>query len=781
MARSSSCILVAVFAALLSSTVVAGEGPQPALSPDPTQAEIDGRVAVGAWPTEAGEIVGPDGFSVHLVEDGSLEDEHVYPSGYWFQPPAGRYKVWLEGRLDGGDGAPRITRSFTLLNYGGAPFRGRGLASMNEVVPAGRVALHTDYDLSENESLRLIHLDPVNRAGRRTRGFLRAVRFERKDEPVLMPTGGVVGLVYDLEDERYVAVSRPAEVAAGETVEVRPAAERGVADLMVILHRSEPVDLAEEDDLSIYLHDRAGSVREPDVLIPTWEWAYALWYGVEGRSATVEAESGTGYLEPTEVVLEPGGVAVLRREMLPRPHLDVRLELPPELEPRKAVLKLTRVDDQKEVAERELPLDAVAVTRIEGLPAAHLWATLILEGKPLWRLDRRVDLRNGDGREVVFRPQPIVLSGTIYHGDEPTPGEVTVRVFDTQRIDMEDATFEAEVDEDGNYRAVLYDGGRFFLFVDLPDVPGPPMSIFHVPYIRGDTEYDIHIPESSARVKVLDAETGKPIAGARVLAGNDFMMYWMEPVERGNSNAAAITGDNGWAQLPPLYPGELTVTATMDGYLKMESGLRDQIRAGAVTEVVVELEPEGEVTRLQLLLPDGRPARGAEVRSQPSVWDDPPIWEGRADSQGWVSVPVEAEGNWILVRHSETASWIERWEPPSGEETVTWRLLEPTEAVTFRTVGLDGDPVAWTGFAVRFPTTWVTGQTLAWLTRSRVAASHRNGLWTARHFPADELRVYAGDPTTLSLAIHGLLAGSALELSPPWPAEPVDVAVSIRR
>ena len=760
---------------------LAAEGPRPALLPDATQAVIDGRVAVGAWPTERGEIVGPEGFAVHLVRDGNLEEERVYPAGHWFQPPPGRYKVWVEGRVQGGEGGPRITPSFTLLNYSGGPFRGRGLASTNEVAPAGWVGLHSDLELSDEESLRLLHLDPVNRGGRVSRGFLRAIPAERAGRPALMPAGRVVGLLYDRKAKRYLAASRPVDVPAGQTVDVRPTSQRGVSDLLVILHRTELVETAEEDDLEVHLEDEASQVRAPDLLVPGAEWVYALWYGVDGRAAQVQAGSGKAYLDPTEAVLEPGGVAVLRRELLPRPHLDVRLDLPPELQPEKAVLKLTRRDDKRLVQEQELPLDPDAVTRIEGLPPARLWASVILESKPLWRLDELVDLRDGSGREVVFRPRPSVLSGTIYHGAEPTPGEVTIRVFDTQRIDMEGATFEAEVDEDGTYRAVLYDGGRFFIFVDLPGVPGPPMPILHVPYIRGDTEFDIHVPRSSARVQVRDGQTGEPIAAAQVTAGNRFVLDRLEPVERGSAPSGALTGDDGWAELPPMYPGELFVTASKEGYLKPVEGVQDLIREGEVTEVVVELEPQGKTAPLRVLLPDGRPARGAEVRSQPSIWNEPPLWEDRTDSEGLAHVPPAAEGNWILVRHPDAASWIEKWEPRPGRELVTWTLRPAAGAVTFRTVGLDGDPVAWADFAVRLPRTWVTGQTLAWLTRSRVAASHRNALWTARHLPAEELRVYAGDPTTLSLAIHGLLEGTALQISPPWPVKPVDVAVSARR
>lgn len=757
---------------------LAAESSRRALVPDASKAEIDGRVAVGAWPTVKGEIVGPEGFTVHLARDEKLEDERVYPAGWWFLPSPGRYRVWVEGREEGQGGTPWIMPTFTLLTYQGGPFRGRGFASRNEVVPAGSVVLG-GRELSSDESLRLLHLDPVTPEGRVTHGFLRSVTADRQKEPVLMPAGRVVGLVWNRKANRYAAVSRPVEVRAGTTAGIHPTTEQGVSDVLAILGRHRPVEVAAEDDVELSLEDGAGQVRRPDLLMPASGWIYALWYDVEGKVAKVRAESGTEYLDPTEVVLEPGGVATLRGEMDPRPHLDVRLDLPPELKPEKATLIVGRRHDREKLVEQELSLDPNAVTRIEGLDPTELLVWLMLDAKALWKLEERVDLSDGVGRELTFRPRPILLSGTLYHGDEPTPGRIRLVVFDTRRSGGDKAELDVEVDQEGNYQAVLFDGGRFSMLVELPGVPGPPMPIYHVPYIEEDTEFDVRIPRSGVRVRVVDAVTGEPVEGAEVVARNKFDLEEGGEVSTRDAPSWTATDDEGWAMLPPQYPGEISVRASHGDYLRPEM-VEGRILPDQLAELVVALEPPSGTQVLRLQLPDGRPAGGAELRAQPAAWDVPTLlWQGQADAAGEAQVPEVAEGHWLLVRHPQAGSWIQRWESLK-DEAVTWTLPEAAGPLALRTVGLDGEPVGWMAFAVRFPTTWTAGNTLAWLTRSPVAASRGHGLWTARHLPAQPLEIHAGDAGTLTLAAQGFLSGTSVRVTPPWPEEAVDVPVTPR-
>jgi len=751
-----------------------------ALVPDATQAQIDGRIAVGLWPTENGEILGPEGFTVHLADDSVLEEELTFRSGYWFQPPPGRYKVWIEGRAEGG---ARIQPTFTLLTFKDQPFEGRGMAAKAEVGPAGAVRLDPKYSLTEEQSLRLLYVDTARQDDDPlTRGFLRSVTAERAREEVLMPTGEVVGLIYDRKRHRYLAASRPAKVEPGGTTAVVPLARRGVSDLLAIVRRVETVDRVADDDLKLIFHDGAGRRRPPDVVVPTWEWVYALWYDVDGRTARVEASSSKGWLDE-EVVLMSGGVATLRGELKPRPHLDVRLELPAELRAEGAVVEIERHDDGQRLARRELPLDAQAVTRFLGLPPTGLRVVLRVESTPIWKLRERVDLSDGGSRELLLRFSPIHLSGTVYHGSEPSTGRLKLYTLNEPGMtdsDMARGFLEVEIDDDGNYSAVVLKPGKFLMTVDLEGVPGPEFPVRHMPFIAEDTVFDVRIPRAGGRVAVRDARTGSPIDDALVIAHNVYELNGEDPPRRAAGSNVARSGDDGWAELPPLYPGPLKVKASKDGYLDSEM-IDATVVDGDIVELAIDLEPVEVGAVLQLTLPDGRPAAGAEARLQGSVWNDRALWQGRTGPTGQVGVPRGARGSWLLVRHPEAGSWIERWET-DGDEMVSWTLPPRAEDLTLRLVGLDGRRVSFASVAMRFPRTWVAGGTLAWLTDTLVAGGGADGLWTARNLPATgALQVVAGSPETMELALRGALDGQARRLSPPWPEQPVEVTADRRR
>lgn len=754
-----------VLFALLALPAPGGESP--ALLPDASQAQIDGRVAVGMWPARNGMILGPVGFTVHLAADSVLEEEQVFPAGTWFQPPPGSYRSWVEGADD--DGATWITPSFSLLRYSGGPFRGRGLAGVQEVVPAGRVLLDPAVTLDGGQSLRLLHLTVPREGAPLSRGFLRAITPDRAEEPVLMPKGRVIGLLYDRASGRYLAASPPVEVEDGPARPVSPVARRGVADLLVILQRPDLADTAGDLDLTLVAQ---GERISPDVLVPTAEWIYALWYDVQGRSARLEAGTTRSFLDPVEVALRPGGVETYRGRLRPRPHLDVYLEIPRELSPSAALLEVTAAGggEPEALADVALPLEAGAVTRIPGLPASPLSLALTLEGDPIWKLRESVDLRDGMPREVVLRPDPIVLSGTVYHRGEPVPATVRLATLNEPDMDRSRIWVESTAQDDGEYELVLFAPGCYRPQVELAEGPGGPFLGLYPTCIEEDTRLDIRVPDAAARIRVRDATSGEPLPGALLLVQND-----MDTEERrGSATQGVTTADDGTAVVSFLYPGSLQVWAEKDGYLRNSDPFEVRLTEGRTVDLIVTLEPVGAVSTLRLELPDGRPAAGAEVRAQRSAWNESPLWEGRADERGELGVPSRVRGSWLLVRHPEAGAWIQGWAPPDGTATA-WTLPPLAGAVTVRTVGFDGEPLPWTTLAVRLPNAWVAGRALAWLTGTPVASSNAEALWTAPGLPARGLAVLAGSHQTLSLALQGLIDGSARSLAPPWPPGPVEV------
>lgn len=755
---------------------------RPALMPDASQAVIDGRVAVGVWPTRDGDIVGPEGFTVHLADDERLERELVFPAGHWFQPARGRYKVWIEGRTgsveDGSEGGRWwMAPFFNVLSYSGSPFHGRGIAAQTEVVPAGRVAVDDRVEWTESRSVRLLHLDATTERGLLTRGSMRAITSDRAHDPVLMPDGQVVGLLYDREQGGYVAVSRPVEVGGSQIAAVHPRAQRGVSDVLVVLHRPRPVELAEDDDLALSLSpagsDGGGSAAQPpDVMISAWEWVYAIWYDVEWRTARLQATSEEVFLEPVEIVPRPGDVETYRGELRLRPHLDVRLDLPPALKPDAARVEVTQAADGLEVARQEIPLASEAVTRISGLPARELRVSLILDGDPIWKTRETVDLRDGGGREVVFRPSPIVLSGRVRYGDDPVPARVRLATVNERGLDTDRIWAQAVADDEGQYELTLYAPGCYPLFADVPGADIPEYRVHFPPCIRADTNLDIEIPASTARVRVVDGATGGPIPGAAVTY--DVTFIGRDGEAAGGRSDQVVTGEDGWAQLPPVRPGRLDVRAEKSGYLPPSEPVLGEVLADRTTEVVVALDPVGDSVPLTLRLADGRPAAGAEVRAQVTSWNELPLWQGTADDAGRIEVPERVRGAWILVRHPKAGGWIQGWNPTAGEEE-QWVLPRPAGPTRFRTEAPDGDPVPWVSVAMRYPNGWVAGRSLAWLTGVAVASSDRQGVWTVHGLPATELSILAGSPDIMALALRGLLEGSGTRITPPWSDETIAV------
>lgn len=741
----------------------------PALVPDAAQAQVDGRIAVGYWPMRGGGIVGPEGYRVHLAPSSELENELAFPAGVWFQPPADSYRTWVEGTDE--DGSLWVSPKQNRLRFRGGPFRGRGFAGEVEVGPAGRVVVDPEVGLTPSRSVRLLHVTVPRQDRPLGRGFLRAITAEEADRPVLMPAGEVVALLHDRESGEYLAAAPPVLVGGATVASVKPGSRRGVAQALVILERPQP--LAAADDLKLFL-ESGDETRAPDVLVPTWQWVYALWYDVPGRSATLAGGSEGVYLEPVEVVLQPGSMTTFRGHLRPRPHLDARLELPPELTPSGARLEIDSKQDGRRLAEREMSLVPETVTRIDGLPPERLSLILRLDGNPVWKLSETIDLSDGEPREHVFRPDPFVLSGTVYHRDEPTPAIVRLATLNEPDMDATRIWVEAEADEEGDYEMVLFTAGCYAPKVVLPEHPDKPFSGLLPECMDGDTTLDIHVPGSAARVLVRDAFRGDPVPEALVT----LQVHMDTERRRGSSTRAGWTDEEGAVELPLLYPGRLQAWAEKDGYLPLADPLESELRDGATTDLTLTLEPILDARTLRLFLPDGRPASGAEVRAQRTAWNEPPVWEGTAGADGRVKVPKQALGAWLLVRHPQAGSWMDGW-APTGEEEIAWNLPASSGPVTFRTVGLDGEPVRST-LAVRLPRSWVAGRALAWLTGTQIAGSNSRGLWTASRLPATGLAIVAGPPHTLTLALQGFLDGSAHPLTPPWPTEPVEVVADAR-
>ncbi len=84
---------------------------------------INGQASVVVLPrrhdslSDASDYLDPAGLEVHLARADDPDVELAYPAGSWFQPPPGRYRVWLQGGW-------RMTPFAGLMSYSGQATKG---------------------------------------------------------------------------------------------------------------------------------------------------------------------------------------------------------------------------------------------------------------------------------------------------------------------------------------------------------------------------------------------------------------------------------------------------------------------------------------------------------------------------------------------------------------------------------------------------------------------------------------------------------------------------------
>ncbi len=719
---------------------------QQPLRPDPTKGVVDGKAAVSFWPAvgpEGEEFLAPVGFEAHLVPLSELDRELVYPCGIWFVPPGGGYKAWVEGE-------DRLS-SPMIVHYKPSPFTGRGFVAVFPVEPAGRVGIPAEKELPADTSLRLLHLDPKfpQRAFDRRTGATGAAR-----KGLLMPAGRVLMGSFARASGGALALSRPLEVVPGRVARAWPQPPAAGSDLLAVLDRPRLASAEQPDAVELSVAGVDGAPRAPDVFVNAGDRVYGVWYGLEGSAARLVASSTVLFLPPRDIPLRPGKVETVRGELGLLPGIDVTLDLPDALKPDRITLAVRAAAGDPEPLRRVvLPRDTGA-HRFDALPAAPL--DVVLEAPP-WIAHRTVDLSSGEDSSVEFRPQAIAVRGTVYRGAKPARAEVAFRTGG------EDGWLRVQTDERGAYEAVLWGPGGYLIQVDLATTSGPPFVEMET--IEESGTLDLHVPGSSYSVRVLDAETGRGIAGAAVSAGNRYVDPRLGERDAGQK---ATTDEEGVAELQPLRPGELMVAARADGYLPSETLTETVPERELERELTFRLRPVGPTKALRLRLPGGAPAAGAELRAQRGLGDDSALWQGLTDATGEVQVPDLAEGAFLLVRHAQAGSLVRGWR--GGVETAVWTLPPAAPPLAVAAVRPSGEPAAYVPLALWLDGVRLTGRSLAFVAWSHHAGAGQDGSWLGRNLPPEPLRLLAWTAAEQEAALAGLFDARALAVPAPWPA-----------
>lgn len=737
--------------------------------------EIDGKMAVAVYPAvfknqALEELLVPFGFEAHFTELGDPETELVFPCGEWFLPPRGKWRVWVEGY-------DQMSPYSGLLLYADDPFNGRGLSVPIPVTDVGRVTLPSGQPVSGSLELRLL------RAEDHLSGHL--VRWElsrRKPagevgDGLQMPVGQAIGGLFDRGRQRYVALSRPFRVEAGETVEVPLERPERAADVVVQVRRPRATLTVEDDDYELRLEVvRGAETVPPDATVATATTAYGVWYDLAPGPAELRGGTWNHAIEPQRLELTAGAIEQRVAKLEPRPALDVELALPAELEREPSSLELRLLPVGEVVARRSL-VPGSRQQRFERLPPGAIEVGL---ETPLGTFHRRVELAPGEEGYLLLEPALVEVRGTVTRGGEGQAASLTFTTIARTAV-------EAVADGEGEYEAVALEPLRS-VEVRVDGVEGPPYLEFFPVAVERDDHLDFRLSAGFHRTRVVDAATGLPVPGAAVSIRN----LYTPPAEEAEPARAreesereqrmtvaqsAVTDDTGMARLPPLRPGQLELRAAAEGYRPMREPLAvtlDEADTDTDRDFELALEPLGETVELTLVLPGGAPAAGAEVMVVDPAGTSRAT--ARADGRGVTRVPREPAGV-LLARHPGAAFLARDWRPAPGETELRWEL-PPTasQPLSIRVRDPGGEVAApraelalWVG-GVR-----LSGGLLAWLTLAPPAADGQ-GLWIGRNLPPVPVGVLAWERRLHAEAAAGGLDAQAVEIGYPWP-DPVEIRV----
>lgn len=726
-----------------------------------------GGQGVAWFPTADGwdsaEILDPRGYTVHATDPDDPGEELVRPAGEPFLFPSGRWRVWLQGEWS-------MSPSSILMGVSVASFGerlGRVGTQMERVAPAGRIGIAGDEAAAAGHELWLLYADPPPGEATGYELSRRRPLAEARDG-VLMPAGRVLAGLRSRDGEGFAALSRPFRVEAGQTLPApleRPSADRAWLIASVgYAHFLEPASLL---TLAVPGEEKP---RPPDFELTTREGVHAVWYDLEPRTVILAGGDAEVYLEPQTLELAGGQIASFAGDLERRPLLDVGLVLPRLVRERPFELAVRRLPNGEELVRVELPRTAGRHRFETGLVQAPL--EVVLE-TALGSFRERMDLTGELEGFVTLQPEVIEIYGTVRYGGEPHEA----------RIELTSAGGEkhtADADESGEYSLQTLQPLRL-VEIQLAGVDREPWIDFFPRPLDVSQRLDFDLSDADVTVRVLDAETRLPIAGARLGVRNEYL-------PPSDEDGAAIldeaewqrrmwaigqkhtSDDEGVARLASPRPGRLQIHAGADGYRPLESPVVIVVPDPPQDhDLEVLLEPYAETVEVHLRLPDGAPAAGAEAL-RVGGGGSAAAFSGRADEAGVVRVPVEPTDGPLVLRHPGAGFGIVDGSEWRGRERVEW-TFPPAAALplSLRVTDPSGEAPA-----PAMLTLWVDGRRLdeglfQWLLR-RPPMTDGQGLATLHGLPRVPVRVLAWAPHLREQASAGALDSLAVEVGYPWPA-----------
>ena len=706
-------------------------------------------LVVPQLPSVSGELQASaaEGLSLHLVPVDSHQ-EYVVSATEPAQAPYGTSRVWLQGE--------GLMTPFSQLVSNRA---GETEPLELPVVAAGIVEKPVGFADEEDLVLHLFHAGDY-----RVEGTLRWELWLRRPLPeitggVLMPEGPTVALLWDERRDRFVAASRPFEVSAAAPVSAPLRAPGPGGDLWARVAKRSAGPKGSPPEIELL---RSQERHAPDLEIEVAEHYELFWYDLEPGPISLQMSSPLGFLDESLELLA-GEVRWFETTLRAPARLTVEWSLPPRVRSAETAISLQRLPASQEPDVRSLPSSESSVV-YAGLPAGSYELALETE---LGRTSRPLRLVEGEDGYQLMAPSLITLQGSVTQGDEGRRARLQFR--SPTRNDV--ATWS---DENGEYVVDLLEPAAMAT-VTLPGEEESPTVEYFRPPIEESRQLDFVLPDHYLTVRVVDAESGRPIEAAAVISRN---LYPDSAASDGHAagktrgvTQRTVTDVEGVASLPPLRAGTVEIEASAKGYRRMTEPLEIVVAEGFEPEAELRLDPMGETRTVQLVLPRGGPAPGARVFLR-----DPTLMQeqttARADRQGQVELPLALPGV-AVVQHPEAGFSAYDWPPADGAEELTWVLPPAAAPLQIRAVDGRGEGVAQAEMALRVEGRWYLGPMLALLTRGQVATDPQ-GFWQVAGLPAAAVDIVVW-PARRG-RIPQWLESEVVRIDPPW-GEVLDVPV----
>ncbi|MGH9441070.1 MAG: hypothetical protein ACRD16_02225 [Thermoanaerobaculia bacterium] len=257
--------------------------------------------------------------------------------------------------------------------------------------------------------------------------------------------------------------------------------------------------------------------------------------------------------------------------------------------------------------------------------------------------ETRADLAFPGVRPAHFDFRKVRVSGRVTRADSGVSASLTFTPVNIPSGGPVSTPASAESDEGGEYETRLWRGALYGVHVE-PREGAASISRFHLLTSEEDEQHkDFALSANSLVVEIVDAKTGEPVSGAR-------LVY----LDADGSQAPRVD-TNGTVTIESIPSGPFHATAVSKDHVNKTEDWTLEDREEPQT-FRIEMQPRTEGNEFQVLLPDGSPAAGAfgYYRFDPGMQTRVSF---RCDEQG-ICHPDERPGANELVYLSHNAAGL---------------------------------------------------------------------------------------------------------------------------